>query len=65
MINTFLGRMCLSGDVTELGQEQWQVIEDGMKFYNRIRSIIKEGQSYRYGTKIDCRGICCASYIWR
>ena len=54
MINTFLGRMCLSGDVTELGQEQWQVIEDGMKFYNRIRSIIKEGQSYRYGTKIDC-----------
>ena len=54
MINTFLGRMCLSGDVTELAQEQWQVIEDGMKFYNRIRSIIKEGQSYRYGSKIDC-----------
>ena len=54
MINTFLGRMCLSGDVTELSQEQWQVIENGMKFYNRIRSIIKEGQSYRYGPKIDC-----------
>lgn len=54
MINTFLGRMCLSGDVTELNEEQWEIIDRGISFYNRIRFVIKDGQSYRYGTKIDC-----------
>lgn len=54
IINTFLGRMCLSGDVTELSEEQWEVIDRGINFYNHIRFAIKEGQSYRYGPKIDC-----------
>ena len=54
IINTFLGRMCLSGDVTELSEEQWEIIDRGIKFYNRIRFVIKEGRSYRYGPKIDC-----------
>lgn len=50
--NTFLGRMCISGDVTNLSQEQWSVIDSGMAFYKKISSIIKDGQSYRYGTEI-------------
>ena len=33
--STFLGRMCFSGDVTELSAEQWKAIEDGMAFYKR------------------------------
>lgn len=41
--NTFLGRMCLSGDVTELTSEQWDVIERGIAFYRRSH------QSYRRG----------------
>lgn len=47
--NTFLGRMCISGDVTELSGSQWEFIEAGMEFYREIVPIIKEGQSYRYG----------------
>lgn len=50
--NTFLGRMCISGDVTELSPEQWTVLEEGMDFYRKIAPIIKEGQSYRYGPAI-------------
>lgn len=50
--NTFLGRMCMSGDVTQLAPEKWNLIEQGISFYGKIKDIIKEGQSYRYGPKI-------------
>lgn len=50
--NTFLGRMCISGDVTQLALEKWNLIEQGISFYGKIKDIIKEGQSYRYGPKI-------------
>lgn len=50
--NTFLGRMCLSGDVTELTDEQWDVIDRGIAFYKEIAPIIKKGISHRRGPKI-------------
>ncbi len=50
--NTFLGRMCISGDVVNLSQGQWDTIERGMDFYRKIAPIIKRGQSYRFGPKI-------------
>lgn len=51
--NTFLGRMCLSGDVTELTDAQWDVIERGIAFYKEIAPIIKTGMSHRIGPKIN------------
>lgn len=48
--NTFLGRMCLSGDVTELSGEQWNIIESGIRFYKLAAPIIKDGYSSLYGT---------------
>lgn len=50
--NTFLGRMCLSGDVTNLSAEQWEVIDNGIAFYKNIAPIIKKGFTYRYGSHI-------------
>lgn len=47
----FLGRMCLSGDVTELSEKQWQTIEKGMAFYKKAVPIIQNGQSFRFGTE--------------
>lgn len=47
---TFLGRMCISGDVTGLSGEQWEVIEKGMDFYKKIVPVIKKGQSYKYSS---------------
>ena len=52
MANTFLGRMCISGDVTNLSGEQWKAIDAGIAFYHKIAPVIKEGISFRYGPKI-------------
>ncbi len=49
---TFLGRMCLSGDVTRLGMDQWNIIEKGITFYKKISPVIKRGQSYRFGPEV-------------
>lgn len=51
LINTFLGRMCFSGDVTELTKEKWEQIDKGIAFYKKIAPIIKDGYSYLYSTK--------------
>ncbi|MCR4588046.1 MAG: alpha-galactosidase [Lachnospiraceae bacterium] len=48
---TFLGRMCLSGDVLDLSSEQWKAITDGIAFYKQIRDIIRHGYSYLHGSK--------------
>lgn len=44
--NTFLGRMCLSGDVTELTDAQWDVIDRGIAFYREVAPVIRDGRSY-------------------
>lgn len=44
--NTFLGRMCLSGDVTELTDAQWDVIDRGIAFYRKVAPVIRDGRSY-------------------
>ncbi len=49
MINTFLGVMCISGDVTHLSEQQWAKAEEGMDFYRQVRHIIRDGVSAFYG----------------
>ncbi len=51
LANTFLGRMCLSGDIYELSDEQWACIEAGMEFYRKAASIIQNGKT----VLIDCK----------
>lgn len=53
VINTFLGRMCISGDVCGLSSEQWDVIDRGMAVYKKIAPIIKEGYTSFYGPSIE------------
>lgn len=48
MISTFLGRMCLSGDIYDLTAKQWEVIEAGMEFYKEAADIIKYGKTPKY-----------------
>ena len=45
--NTFLGRMCLSGDIYGLADWQWELIDDGMEFYRRAADVIKHGRTVR------------------
>jgi alpha-galactosidase len=44
--------MCLSGDVTRLGMDQWNIIEKGIAFYKKISPVIKRGQSYWFGPEV-------------
>ncbi len=50
--NTMLGRMCLSGDVTELTDAQWDVIDRGIAFYKEVAPVIQEGRSYHQSPAI-------------
>ena len=50
--SAFLGRMCLSGDIHELSDNQWRIVDEGIRFYKTITSILKDGSSYRLGPPI-------------
>jgi alpha-galactosidase len=50
---TMLGRMCLSGDLTELSDSQREIVQRAMDFYRYSSEIIKHGTSYRYGPTLS------------
>ena len=43
-----LGRMCLSGDVHNLSQEQWEIIDEAIAFYSRISFVLQDSDQYIY-----------------
>ena len=49
LVNTFLGVMCISGDVIHLSAEQWEKVDEGMDFYRGVRHIIRDGRSAFFG----------------
>jgi len=46
---TFLGRMCLSGEIAELTEAQWSLVLAAQRLYRRAAPIIKHGTSRRFG----------------
>lgn len=52
MACTFLGRMCLSGDIESLSEMQWKIVERSIDYYKKCVSIIRDGKSYRYGPQV-------------
>ena len=50
LINTFLGVMCLSGDVLTLSGAQWRKVDEGIAFYRAVRGIIRDGVSTFHGS---------------
>lgn len=49
LVNTFLGVMCLSGDILGLSEAQWAKVDEGIAFYRAARRIIRDGVSAIYG----------------
>lgn len=45
MCATLLGRMGLSGDIYDLSDEQWKIVNDGIEFYENAADIIKNGST--------------------
>lgn len=52
LTTTFLGRMCLSGDVEKLTEDQWKWIEEAIAFYKECVPIIKNARVWRRGPEI-------------
>lgn len=42
---TYLGRMGLSGDIYDLSDHQWGIVDEGIDFYNKVSHIIKDGKT--------------------
>ena len=40
---TFMGRIGLSGDIYDLSERQWQLIDAGLEFYRKASDIIRDG----------------------
>lgn len=49
LVNTFLGVLCLSGDITDLSEAQWAAVEEGIRFYREAGEIIRDGISSFFG----------------
>jgi alpha-galactosidase len=49
LVATFLGRMCLSGEVDQLSAGQWDRVQRAMAVYRRAAPIIRDGVSRVYG----------------
>ncbi len=49
--STFLGRMCLSGEIFDIGKESWNEVYRAIDFYEMVKHIIKDGMT----TVIDCK----------
>ena len=46
---TFLGRMGLSGEITQLTGAQWALVQEAMRLYRRAVPVIKHGRSRHFG----------------
>jgi len=50
---TFLGRMCISGEITGLSDAQWALALRMQELYRKAAPIIKDGASRRFGAMGD------------
>jgi len=46
---TFLGRMCLSGEIHDLYDWQMDLVREAVRFYQRVSKVIDRGVSFFYG----------------
>jgi alpha-galactosidase len=56
IISTYLGRICMSGDIRNISETQWETIDAGINFYKKISDLISIGMPFRYGTNIVSYG---------
>ena len=49
---TFLGRMCLSGDIYDLTEAQWSIVQDAIDLYKECAPVIKAGRNFRFGPRV-------------
>ena len=50
---TFMGRMCLSGDLQKMDDRKLAIIKSAVDLYKDITDVIRNGRSSRHGPKIQ------------
>ncbi|MCR5041811.1 MAG: alpha-galactosidase [Clostridia bacterium] len=53
MVSTLLGVMCLSGDIFDLSDAQWELVDRAIAFYRDVSPVIRNGVSAFYGEVAD------------
>lgn len=49
LASSFLGRMCLSGEIDLISDSQWSRVKEAMALYRQAAPIIRDGISRRFG----------------
>lgn len=52
LTSAFLGRLCLSGEIFDLSDESWNAALSAIKFYDRIKEIIRDGKTTLITTNV-------------
>lgn len=52
LVNTLLGRMCLSGDVDRLAPWQNAIVDEAIRFYSEAAPLILYGSTRRFGPDV-------------
>lgn len=52
LTSAFLGRLCLSGEIFDLSDESWDAALSAIKFYDRIKDIIRDGKTTLIRTNV-------------
>ena len=52
LLASFLGRVCLSGDICKLTNKQWRVIDQGLNFYQKNADLVSGGFPFRFGPEV-------------
>lgn len=53
LLASFIGRICLSGNICELSNSQWKIIDRGFDFYQKNAKLISGGFPFRFGPEIS------------
>lgn len=53
MAATFLGRVCISGDIASLNTEQHQLVDQYLSLYRQVSHLVYDGKSGLYGTPVQ------------
>lgn len=52
LTSAFLGRLCISGEIFDLSDESWSAALEAVKFYDRIKYIIRDGKTTLIRTNV-------------
>ena len=52
LTSAFLGRLCLSGEIFDLNDEQWNEVLKSISFYGKVKHIIKDGFTKEIRTNV-------------